>query len=156
MEILYCSKWWFARKRPIEILDETTACNNHIQGIDYSVVMSESGIVYCILEMSLNDIFVNFMNEDGEKYLTYAFHREKEDDIFLNAAYYHNYENNIETEMIIFGFKTDGELCMEKRNIINGDVEERESVVDISCNWDKYPKFGDYSRLIVLEREINL
>lgn len=155
MEILYCKKWWFARKRPIDILDEKTAYNNHIFGKEYSVVMSQSGIICCILDISLNDIFVNFMNVEGEKYLTYAFHREKEDDIFLNAVYYHNYENNKETEMVIFGFNINGELCMEKRDLICGDVEERESIVDVSCNWDKYPKFGDYSSLIVQERELN-
>lgn len=156
MEILYCRKWWFAKKKPIEILDETTAHNNHIHGKGYSVVMSQNDIICCILEISLNDVFVNFMNEDGEKYLTYAFHREKEEKIFLNAAYYHNYEDNKETEMLIFGFNLNGELCIEKRNLVNGDVEERESIVDVSCNWDMYPKFGDYSRLIVLERELNV
>lgn len=40
MEILYCKKWWFARKRPIDILDERTAYNNHLSGKEYSVVKS--------------------------------------------------------------------------------------------------------------------
>ena len=97
------------------------------------------------------------MNENCEKYLTYAFHREKEDDLFLNAVYYHDYdENNIETQILIFGFETTGQLFMEKRNLLTGDVEEREAKVDISCNWEKFPKFGDYDSLIKKERELDI
>lgn len=156
MEILYCKKWWYARKRPIDTLDEKTAHHNHLCGKDYSVVMSQSGVISCVLDVSQNDVFVNFINKEGEKYLTYAFHREKDDDIFLNAVYYHNYENNKETEIMIFSFKVNGELYMEKRNLIDEDVEEREANVEVSCNWDKYPKFGDYSSLVVLDRELNI
>lgn len=98
------------------------------------------------------DIFVNFINDSQVRYLTYAFHRERNDDIFLNAAYYHNYEEGVEKELTIFGFKTNGELLMEKRNLLSGDMEEKESRVDVSGNWDKYPEFGDYFRLLQLER----
>lgn len=33
------------------------------------------------------------------------------------------------------------------------EAEERESLVDVSCNWDKFPDFGKYSNLIVEERK---
>ena len=152
MNILYCKKWWFARKTPIDILDEIEAQYNHNNGLQYCVVISEGGINQYILEISQNDIFVNFINDSQHRYLTYAFHRERNDDIFLNATYYHNYEEGIEKELIIFGFKTNGELLMEKRNLISGDVEEKESKVDVSGNWDKYPIFGSYTSLIKLNR----
>ena len=32
MEIIYCKKWWFPRKKPIEIFNEETARNNHLSG----------------------------------------------------------------------------------------------------------------------------
>lgn len=96
------------------------------------------------------------MNENTERYLTYAFNRKSEKDIFLNAAYFYNYHNEIQTEIMVFSFNEDGELYMEKRDLINGEVETRESIVDVSCNWEKYPEFGEYSRLIVLERELNI
>ena len=44
---------------------------------------------------------------------------------------------------------------MEKRDLLSGEIEEREAVVDVSCNWEDFPKFGDYSRLLILERKKN-
>lgn len=29
MEMIYCKKWWFPRKKPIEILTEETARKSH-------------------------------------------------------------------------------------------------------------------------------
>lgn len=54
---------------------------------------------------------------------------------------------------MVFGFKQNGELYMEKRDLLSGEIEEREAVVDVSCNWEDFPKFGDYSRLLILERK---
>lgn len=71
----------------------------------------------------------------------------------INAAYYHSYEAEKEIELMVFGFKQNGELYMEKRDLLSGEIEEREAVVDVSCNWEDFPKFGDYSRLLILERE---
>ena len=42
---------------------------------------------------------------------------------------------------------------MVRRNNEIKVVEEREANVNVSCNWEEYPEFGDYSRLIILERE---
>lgn len=42
---------------------------------------------------------------------------------------------------------------MEKRDLLSGEIEEREVVVDVSCNWDDFPDFGDYTKLLILERE---
>lgn len=153
MEILYCKKWWLQKKCPIDILDVKTAKQNHLKGEGYTAVLSRDGIIEYIIEISEKDIFVRFMNENKERYLTYAFNRKSKKDIFLNAAYFYNYNDAIQTEMMVFSFNEEGELYMEKRNLINGDVETRESIVDVSCNWEKYPEFGEYSGLAVLERE---
>lgn len=152
MDKLYCKKWWYARKKPIDIMDEKVAYNNHINGNDYSVVISENEVVLYVLDISKNDIFVSYMNECGEKYLTYAFHREDKEKLFLNAAYYHTYEDDKEVETIVFGFDTNGEMSVLKRNLGSDVVEEKEAIVDVSVNWEQYPKFGEYDKLIVLER----
>lgn len=154
MEIFYCRKWWFPRKKPIEILNEETARSSHLKGEEYTAVLKQNDIFSHIIEISKKDVFVHFMDDNGMNYITYAFHKEEER-LFMNAAYYHNYENEKEIELMVFSFKKDGELCMEKRNLISGEVDEREAVVDVSCNWDVFPEFGNYSRLLVLERKMN-
>lgn len=153
MHILYCKKWWFMKKKPIDILDEDAARNNHLNGNDYTAVLSQNDKISHIIEFSKNDILVGFMNDNQDKYLTYAFSKKTEEDIFLYVAYYHNYEAEKETEVIIFSFEEDGRLYMEKTNLISGESEERENVTDVSCNWEKFPEFGKYSGLIKLERD---
>ena len=152
MEIIYCKKWWFPRKKSIEIFNEETARNNHLSGEDYTVVLKQNDMVSYVVEMAKNDVFVHFMNDNEVNYITYAFHKEN-DKLFLNAAYYHSYEAEKEIELMVFGFKQNGELYMEKRDLLSGEIEEREAVVDVSCNWEDFPKFGDYSRLLILERK---
>ena len=104
MEIIYCKKWWFPRKKSIEIFNEETARNNHLSGEDYTVVLKQNDMVSYVVEMAKNDVFVHFMNDNEVNYITYAFHKEN-DKLFLNAAYYHSYEAEKEIELMVFGFK---------------------------------------------------
>ena len=64
MEIIYCKKWWFPRKKPIEIFNEETARNNHLSGEDYTVVLKQNDMVSYVVEMAKNDVFVHFMNDN--------------------------------------------------------------------------------------------
>lgn len=152
MEVIYCKKWWFPRKKSIDILNEETARNHHLAGEDYTVVLKQNGMVSYVVEMAKNDVLVHFMNDNEVNYITYAFHKEH-NKLFLNAAYYLNYEEEKVIELMVFGFKENGELCMEKRDLLSGEIEERETVVDVSCNWEDFPEFGNYTKLLILERE---
>lgn len=152
MEMIYCKKWWFPEKEFFEIMNEETARKNHSKNKDYTVVLKQNDKVSYVVEMTRNDVFVHFMNDNEVQYLIYDFHKEN-DRLFLNAVYYYNYQGEKESELMIFGFEKSGELYMEKRDLLTGEIEEREAVVDVSCNWEDFPKFGDYSRLLILERE---
>ncbi len=74
--------------------------------------------------------------------------------MFLNAVYYYNYQNGKETENFFYNFKESGEMIAERRALVAGNVEAKENLVDVSCNWEKYPEFGKYSRLTILERDL--
>lgn len=54
MEIIYCKKWWFPRKKSIEIFNEETARNNHLSGEDYTVVLKQNDMVSYVVEMAKN------------------------------------------------------------------------------------------------------
>lgn len=155
MEILYCDKWWLHRKEPTGILDLSTAEKRHETGKNYTAVLCEDNIVEYVIEVSAKSIIVRFMNDDINVYLTYIFQRKSEDNIFLSSAYYYKYGNggDKETELITYRFTENGELYMEKDDLISDEVEEKESVVDVSGNWDKFPNFGKYDHLIEEERE---
>ncbi len=125
MEILYCMKWSLHKKRPIEVISQSTAFAKHCEGNRYTVVLSEKGVVNNVIELDKDGIIVRFMDEKERTYLLYGFRRKNQEEIFLNTVYYYNYENEKEIENIFYK----------------------------SCNWEKYPEFGEYSRLIILERE---
>ena len=128
MEMIYCKKWWFPRKKPIEILTEETSRNNHLNGEDYTVVLEQDDKVSYVVEMAKNDVFVHFMNDNEVNYITYAFHREHAK-LFLNAAYYHNYAEEKEV---------DGEILYSKgaRYPVTAADTPEGLPLDMKMYWD--------------------
>ncbi|KWX80753.1 hypothetical protein AML91_00355 [Paenibacillus jilunlii] len=53
---------------------------------------------------------------------------------------------------MIFGFKENGYIAMEKRDFSTGKVLERESQGSVDNNWTVVPEFGDYLYLCKEER----
>ena len=147
-------KWSLHRKKAIEVIDKDVALAKHNKGIGYTVVLSEMGIITNVIEVEKEGVVVRFMNEDIETYLLYGFQRCGETDIFLNMVYYYNYQNSQEIENIFFNFKENGEMAIERRNLITGELEEKEAIVDVSCNWERFPEFGDYLKLVLLHRKL--
>lgn len=157
MDILYCNKWWLKNNEPIGgYIDAETARKKHMAREDYVAVIKENDDIKYIVEFLNKWICVRFINDDGNMYLFYSFKPAEEDNIFLKGACYYGFENgnDEETEMIGFNFSENGEIFMEKNNYITGETIEKESVDDVSCNWDKYPEFGHYENLLVKEREL--
>ncbi len=154
MEQLYYKSWFRSKNLPQNLLQEEVARQYHMKGKPYVVVVSEDGNITHVIEIRENSVCVNFMNVQGDNYLSYSFQRKKADDVFLSAAYYHKYEEHEEVENIMFSFHENGELIMAKWDRKSGELEESEAMVDVACNWDKYPEFGEYSRLMQEERDM--
>ena len=57
MEIIYCKKWWFPRKKPIEIFNEETARNNHLSGEDYTVVLKQMVLCQDLVQVKMRNFF---------------------------------------------------------------------------------------------------
>ncbi len=73
---------------------------------------------------------------------------------FLRTAIYWEYDDETDTEVssLILGFREDGYIAMEKRDLKNGSVEERETNDTLEGNWDAFPEFGQYIHLCKEER----
>ena len=63
-----------------------------------------------------------------------------------------NYSNGEIIETILFNFKETGEMIVAKTNQLTNEVEEMESVVDVSSNWEEVVEFGQYQNVIRIER----
>ncbi|MBQ7775067.1 MAG: hypothetical protein IJ379_04015 [Lachnospiraceae bacterium] len=151
MKIVYCEEWSLFKKQPHKILSEQDAKKKAAKEETYTAVLYEDDKVRYVIEVNKAFLTVRFYNDAFEYYLLYGFEK-KDDRLFLNMAYHYAYLDGEEQETTLFNFKENGEMVAERRNYISGEVEEREGVVDVSCNWEPIPEFGDYHGVIRVER----
>lgn len=135
-------------------MDQGTAFVKCCEGNRYTAVLSEKDAVKNVIEIHKDGVIVRFMDENEQTYLLYGFRRKSEEEMFLNTVYYYNYQNGKETENIFYNFKESGEMIAERKDLITENAEAKENLVDVSCNWEKHPEFGEYSRLTILERDL--
>lgn len=152
MKMVYCKEWSLFLKQPHCIINESEAKDKHKNGKSYVVVIYEEEIIVNVIGINETSLTVRFYNENQEDYLLYGFVK-KVDKLFLNMACHYLYDNGEKVEMTLFNFKETGELFMERRNKASGKVEQREAIVDVTCNWEEIPKFGQYQEVIKVERE---
>jgi len=146
--------WCDVRKAPWKMLDEKEAYRNHNKKEQYCVLVEIDDILTHVIEIGKNDILIRFLDEDKFSYLCYSFLVKEQGKLFLKGADYTDYEaTGEERERVLFNFFENGCLLMEKINRRTGESEEFESTVDLETNWDNYPKFGDYTHLLIEERE---
>lgn len=152
MDIMYCNKWWLKKRCPVGIYKVEEAYKRHTNGEPYSVVITENNVVKYVLDILKNCVIVRFMNEKILPYLIYEFQVVDKEDIFLKTASYYEYNTEKKEESIIFNFKKNGKIVIERRNFKTNEVEEKEITDDVNGNWDKYPGFGEYDMLLKEER----
>ena len=87
-------------------MDQRTAFVKHCEGNRYTAVLSEKDAVKNVIEVDKDGVIVRFMDENEQTYLLYGFRRKSEEEMFLNAVYYYNYQNGKETENIFYNFKS--------------------------------------------------
>jgi len=155
MKITYCDKWSILKKGPWNLIDKAKARENHTGRIPYTAIIQDNyDNVTHVIEITDKYLLVNFMNKFTSPYLCYNFIVKDSDNIFLSAAYCTSYDEKSNRELLLMNvsFKENGDVVMERRDLVTGDVDERENKMDPKRNWDKYPEFGSYNHLLVEER----
>lgn len=152
IKIVYCKEWALFGKEPHCIINESEAEDKHKNGESYVAVVYEKEKVINVITNNKTSLTVRFYNDNQENYLLYGFVK-RENKLFLNLAYHYLYDNGEEVETTLFKFKETGELFIERRNNVSGEVEQREDVVDVTCNWEEIPQFGEYQEVLKVERE---
>ena len=103
-------------------------------------------------------VFVNFLDRYSRKYLSHQFKEVEVGKLFLQLAVERKFDGD--TDKVIFGreftFKPEGVVHVREVTYFpERKAEEYDIHVDVTGCYEKYPDFGDYDRLIVLERNIN-
>ena len=158
--INYYKKWFDAENRPLSPIDEDEARRRHLSGDPYIAVIDQPR--RCVVDLAGDWVSVLFLDERDRMYVVYDFFRQENDPetVFLNCVRYLTYDgdNDDETENYCAAFKLDGRMFLTKaRHEKDGSTvtEEKVTKVDLSPNWDKFPKFGEYSAITKFEREEN-
>jgi hypothetical protein len=68
------------------------------------------------------------------------------------ALYWEYDEDDTEVSSLILGFREDGYIAMEKRELKTGLVEERKTIDTLERNRVAFPEFGHYDHLCKEER----
>ena len=153
MELTYYKKWFIREKKAINELSYEEAKEKHLKKEPYTVLVKDDNIIKYIIDIASRFILVNFMNDRLRPYLIYEFHVKENNKIFLKMASYYEYNEDEErTESILFNFSENGKIAMERRNLTNQEMEERDLDYSVDCNWDEFPDFGNYEHLLNEER----
>lgn len=149
MEKVYGERWWNKKNRMVKEMSENEARTIHESNGCYCMALLEDSVAKYVIDFSSKHVIVRFY-EDG-LCLSYDFVKTQEK-LFLKAAFYYKRDEGKVTEMMTFNFSESGNLYMSKQNMILNETEERESIVDVTPNWEEIPDFGYYENLIKKER----
>lgn len=154
MNVYYCDEWSDIKKKPWNILDDRTAYTYHQKQEPYTAVLLDDEKPKYIINVTNEWVSVGFYDDQIRKYLNYDFEVMSDGKIFLRTAMYWEYDDETDTEVssLILGFREDGYIAMEKRDLKTGSVEERETSDTLERNWDVFPEFGHYNHLCREER----
>lgn len=161
-KIFYCKKWSIGYKEPITPLTEHEAQKLHSRGLPYTVLIDSDKEPTCFLEVIKNKkmVGVGFLDEQQKEYLMYQFQLVESGNLFLSMAVYREFaEHDGEDAGILnvshgttYIFNEDGSAVVREEHFNPYKLEESQTTVDVTGNYDQFPEFGKYDSLIRKER----
>ncbi len=160
MQINYCTQWSRHNNRPVDSLTEEQARAAHEEGKLYTVLVGDRLHPYCFLEFTaFRSVGVEFLDTALRTYLDYSFQEKRRNELFISMSRRLEFPNDVDLadRATVLYFKTDGQLKIERfksnpDGIGSKLVDEESSLVDVTYNWERYPRFGDYAGLATRDR----
>ena len=141
----------------------------HNNDMVYFVTVLENDIPISHLEVNKAFFRVYFLDELNRNYMSYDFIGNDlsgwrveipKDKLFLSKITVWTYENDGDKKINIsdYIFRPNGQVTIIERNLLTNERIEKQAKdkIDISANWEDYPKFGEYDNLIQKERGVKL
>ncbi len=156
------------RKEKNEALLEESAKYAHDNNLIYFVTVFDNETPISHIETNKGFFRVHFLDNLKRTYMSYAFNgfddsskwqkEIPENKLFLSTVNIWEFKDDNEKayKTVSYVFTIDGQLTIIERNTQTNEQIEKQSKskVDISSNWEDYPKFGYYEGLIEKERGI--
>ena len=150
----YYERWFRAKRRPVAPLTLTQARDAAAARTLFTAVCRKGVAPVAFLEFNSDYVGVGFLDDLMREYLTYQFSEVEPGRLFLNMAVFREYR--AETDQIVNGstyhFKPSGTVTILYDNIAAGKQSSVEKVAGVADNWEDYPAFGQYGRLLHIER----
>jgi len=155
MELHYGDRWFHARKRSIDVLDEDTARARHAAHQPYTVVVGSLERPTHVISFASPWVSVGFFDASRREYLSYDFKETGTvpESLFLKMAEFREFKHSDKpVASTRFAYAPSGRLLIERQDLETGETLEREQPDDLSENWEDYPTFGSYASLCRAER----
>ncbi len=150
----YCKSWFWAKKKPTGLLSEEQAKLLHDNKETYTILVNDIYKPFAVIEVSNDFISVNFLDDLLRNKLSYQFEEVELRKVFLSMATYREYDG--EQDGVCLGtsyvFAKGGDLIIRKQIFNPSSLEESQSTIDVSGNYESYPDFGNYNDILNIER----
>ena len=155
MTITYCSGWFRAQKRAIEVWSIDQAKTAYNARTLYAALIDDPITPRCFVECNVDYVGVEFLDERLRSYVCYQFVEKQPGRLFLNMAIYRKFDNDVDRVLhaVIYYYRDDGSVTVHKTS--GDDTFEANAKLDVAANWERYPDFGDYESIIRLERGLS-
>jgi hypothetical protein len=155
---LYFERWSRGYKEPLGALSEIEARRRHEEGKWYTVLVGTIENPTCFIEIVGENgyIGVNFLDDRLRDYLIYDFQRGADGLLFLSGVDHRKFlgETDGLTAVEQCRFKRDRQVIVTLTSFENNTCDTGAKEADVTANYEGWPEFGEYARLIVRERAI--
>jgi len=153
-QLFYCKSWFRAKKRPTELWTNEIAREAHEAGQPYDVLVGSADKPFCFVTVTKGFVGVNFLDEHLRVSLEYGFSELEPGTLFLTDATHREFEGAEDAAVkgTSYHFDTDGMVRITCWDALLAVQDTSDAVVDVSANYERWPEFGQYARLITPER----
>ena len=156
----FCTQWSRGAKRPHQVIGDAEARERHQRGELYTAILYDDRRPYCFLEFSAyRSVCVEFLDLALRTFFHYSFQEMRPNELFISMSRRPEFPNAVDPpdRATVLFFKIDGQLNIVRyeahaNGVGSRIVGEEQRMVDVTRNWEPYPKFGDYQGLAKLDR----
>jgi hypothetical protein len=158
MVYYYVGQWARGYKSLRRPLTEAQARASHESGKWYTVLVGDALRPSAFIEVVGENKYVgvNFLDEYLRDYLIYNFQRDASGLLFMTSGTFRRYETESDTLIAVeeYRFKPVGQLTVTRTDLRTNTQEVGSKEIDVTPNYESWPEFGRYERLLVHERDI--
>ena len=154
-QLTYCKGWFRARKLALELYTAEQARSRHESGDLYCALVGAPQAPTAFLEVVKGSVGVSWLDGHLRETLSYNFQALEPGRLFLTMAVAREFAGESEqvAQGTVYTFSPAGAVAIRREIFApSHQVEIAESAHDVSGNWEALPAFGEYSRLLRVER----